>query len=67
MGAMRLKSLASRLFTQPFIQGADQRNIKTSRHWPLWEEFTGDQRASNAENVSIWWRHHETSNSSRDK
>ena len=22
-------------------------------HWPLWGEFTSD-----AENVSIWWRHH---------
>ena len=30
-------------------------------HWHLCGEFTGDppaQRASNAENVSIWWRHH---------
>ena len=40
-------------------------NIKAPRHWPLWGKFTGDrwipcttQRASNAENVSIWWRHH---------
>ena len=36
--------------------------MKAPRHWPLWEEYTGDrwipQRASNAENVSIWWRHH---------
>ena len=38
---------------------------KTSqRHWPLWGEFTGDRwiprtKASNAENVSIWWRHHD--------
>ena len=44
-------------------QGADERNIKAVRHYPLWGEFTGDrwiprQRASNAENVSIWWRHH---------
>ena len=40
---------------------ADQRNIKAPRHWPLWGEFTGEfpaQRASNAENVFIWWRHH---------
>ena len=33
------------------------------RHWPLCGEFTGGnspaQRASNAKNVSIWWRHHE--------
>ena len=38
-------------------QGADEGNIKAVRHYPLWGEFTGD-RASNAENVSIWWRHH---------
>ena len=43
--------------------GADQRkHIKAPRHWPLWWESTGDrwfpsQRASNAENVSIWRRH----------
>ena len=43
--------------------GADQRNIKASRHWPLCGDFTGTgefpaQRASYAENASIWWRHH---------
>ena len=32
----RLKSPASRLFTQPFIQGADQRKIKAPRYWPSW-------------------------------
>ena len=42
---------------------ADQRNIKAPRHWPLCGEFTGTgefpaEKASNAENVSIWWRHH---------
>ena len=59
----RLKSPASRLFTQPFIQTQIKENIKAPRHWPLCEEFTGTgefpaQRASYAENVSIWWRHH---------
>ena len=44
--------------------GVDQENIKALRHWPLCGKFTGTgefraQRASNAENVSIWWRHHE--------
>ena len=39
-------------------------NIKAPRHWPLCGEFTGDrwvpaQMASNAEDVYIWWRHHE--------
>ena len=42
---------------------ADQREHQRPRHWPLWGEFTGTgefpaQMASNAENVSIWWRHH---------
>ena len=60
----RLKSPALRLFTQSFIQAQIKENIKAPRHWPLCGEFTGAgefpaQRASNAENVSIWWRHHE--------
>ena len=54
----RLKSPASRLFTQPFIQAQIKENIKAPRHWPLCGEFPA-QMASNAENVSIWWRHHE--------
>ena len=59
----RLKSPASRLFTQALNQAQIKENIKAPRHWPLWGEFNGDrwipaQRASNAENVSIWWRHH---------
>ena len=41
---------------------ADQRKHQIAlRHWPLWGETTGyfpAQRASNAENVSIWWGHH---------
>ena len=42
---------------------ANQKNIKAPCHWPLCGEFTGTgefpaQRASNAEDVSIWWRHH---------
>ena len=51
--------------TQSFIQTQMKENIKAPRHWPLCGEFTGTgefpaQRASNAENVSIWWRHHES-------
>ena len=61
----RLKSPASRLFTQPSIQAQIKENIKAPRHWLLCGEFTGDrwippQRASNAENVSIWWRLRDT-------
>ena len=55
----RLKSPASPLFTQPFIQAQIKENIKVPRHWPLCGEFTGGRwMASNAANVSIWWRHH---------
>ena len=57
----RIKSPASRLFTQSFIRVQIKENIKAPRHWPLCGEFTGPgefpaQRASNAENVYIWWR-----------
>ena len=43
---------------------ADQRKHQSSASLALCGEFTGSrwkfpaQRASNAENVSIWWRHH---------
>ena len=39
----RLKSPASRLFTQSFIQTQIKENIKAARHWPLCGEFTGDR------------------------
>ena len=50
----RLKSPASGLFTQPFVQAQTKDNTKASRHWPFWREFTGQrwipsQRTSNAE------------------
>ena len=59
----RHKSPAPPLFTQPFIQAQFKGNIKAPRHWPLCGEFTGNRwipctYASNAVNVSIWWRHH---------
>ena len=52
------------MFTQPFIWAPIKADIKAPRHWPLCGEFTGTgefpaQMASNAENVSIWWRHHD--------
>ena len=54
---------ASRLFTQSFIRAQIKENINALRHWPLCGELTGTgefpaQMASNAEKVSIWWRHH---------
>ena len=59
----RLKSPALRLFTQLFIRAQIKENIKAPRHWhcagnsPVTGEFP-PQMASNADNVSIWWRHH---------
>ena len=35
----RLKSPASWLFTQPFIQPQITENIKALRHWPLWNKI----------------------------
>ena len=64
MGAMALKSTASRVFAHSFVQAQVKENIKAPRHWPLRGEAARDrwihltQRASNAENGSIWWRHH---------
>ena len=52
----RLKSPASRLFTQPFIRAQIKENIKAPRHWPLCGEFTGEfpaQMTSHAETISI--------------
>ena len=45
--------------------GADQGNINASCHWPCAgnSSVTGgfpSQRASDAENLSIWWRHRAT-------
>ena len=64
----RHKSPASPLFTQPFIQGADQRiltpKLRVTGLCGGNSLVTGEfpaQRASNAENVSIRWRHHVTS------
>ena len=59
----RLKSPASRLFTQPFDQAQIKENSKAPRHWLWWgnSPVTGGfpaQKDRNAENVSIWWRHH---------
>ena len=52
-----LKSPASPSYTQAFIQAQINENIIAPRQWPLCGDFPA-QKASNAENVSIWWRHH---------
>ena len=61
----RLKSPASQLFAQPCVQAQIKENITKLRVTGLYEgnsQVTGEfptQRASNAENVSFWWRHHD--------
>ena len=60
----RHKSPASPLFTQPFIRCRSKKASKLSvtglcvGNSPGTGEFPA-QMASNAENVSIWWRHHD--------
>ena len=63
MDAMASRITSLTIFTRLFIQAQIKENIKALRHWPLCGEFTGHrwipaQRASYAENFSIWWRHH---------
>ena len=66
MGGVIASQITSLMIVYSIIYSdADQSflNIKAPRHWPLCGEFTGSsefpaQMASNAENVSIWWRHH---------
>ena len=55
---LRLKSPASILFTQPFIQAEIKENIKAPRNWPLCGDFAGTgefpaQMAGNAEMFSF--------------
>ena len=58
--ASQITSLA--IVYSTVYSGADQRKHQSSASLrPLWGEFTCEfpaQRASNAENVSIWWCHH---------
>ena len=63
MSAIASKTQVSRLFTQPFIQTQIKERSKLCvtglcvGNSPGTGEFPA-QMASNAENVSIWWRHH---------
>ena len=63
MNTMASQITCFSIFAQPYVQTQIKENIKSQRHLPLWEESNGDrwipsQRASNAEYVSFWWRHH---------
>ena len=66
MGPMASQITSLKNVYSTVYSGADQENIKAPRHWTLCGEFSVDRwiprkRASNAENVSIWWRHHDES------
>ena len=63
----RLKLPASRMFTQPLIQAQIKKKLQSSASLafvqgilPVTDDFPA-QMASKAENVSIWWRHHDIS------
>ena len=56
-----MRAVASQITDESIVcstvrSGADKKHIKAPRHCSLWFP---PQRVSNAENVSIWWRHHE--------
>ena len=65
MGAIVTQITSLTIVYSAVYSDADQgKNIKAPRHWPLCREFTGTgefpaQMASSAENISIWWRHHD--------
>ena len=63
MSAVAPQITSFRIVYSPFLQAQIKRNIKAPRHWPCEgnSPVTGEfpaQRASNAENISIWWRPH---------
>ena len=64
MGSMASEITSITILYSTVIQAQIKENGKAPRHWPLCGEFTGTgdfpaQRASNAEYVSIRWRHHD--------
>ena len=69
MSAMASEITTFTIVYSTVYSGQIKENIKAPLNWPLWGEFTGDRwivsvefptrKASNAENVSIWWRHHD--------
>ena len=64
MGTVASQITSLTIVYSTVIQTEIKENIKAPCHWSLCGEFTGicefpAQWASNAENVSIWWRHHD--------
>ena len=59
MGTIGSQITSLTIFNSTFIQAQIKENIeaKKTSNSPVTGEFP-PQRASNTENVSIWWRHH---------
>ena len=61
MGAIAPQITSTTIVYSTVYSDADQRKHQSSASLALCGEFTGPRwMASNAENVSIWWRHHES-------
>ena len=66
MGAMASKITSLAIVYLTVYSGADQRKHQSStslafvRRIHRWPVNSPEQRASDAENISIWWRHHDT-------
>ena len=59
MSAMAFQITSLTIVTRAFVQAQIKENIKAPCYWLLWGEFTVPaQRASNAENDTIWLRNH---------
>ena len=63
MGAMASQITGDSIIWSTVGPGAEQRKHQSPRHWALGGKFTGDrwipaQKASVAEHISIWRRHH---------
>ena len=61
MSAMASQITSLTIIYSTVYLGRDQRKHQSSASLALCGEFTGEfpaQMASNAENISIWWRHH---------
>ena len=60
----RIKSPASWLFTQPFIQAQIKEHIKVPRHWPFlsgihrWPVNSPRKWPGTRKMLPFWWRHH---------
>ena len=71
MSAMASQITGVLIVYSTVCSGVDQRKHQSSASLSLWGEFTGDRliprshrwiprtKASVAEHISIWWRHHE--------